>query len=77
MIIKNIIVTMNNGQKIGLKSIEEESIKDFMENLFNSNCQRTLSVWDYTNSGKLIAINSEFISTITFDVEENEKNDIK
>lgn len=77
MIIKNIIVTMNNGQKIGLKSIEVESIKDFIENLIDSKCQRTISVWEYTNSGKQIAINSESISTVTFDVEENEKNDIK
>ena len=77
MVIKNIIVTMNNGQKIGLKSIEVESIKDFIENLIDSKCQRTISVWEYTNSGKQIAINSESISTVTFDVEENEKNDIK
>lgn len=77
MIIKNIIVTMNNGQKIGLKSIEVESIKDFIENLIDSKCQRTISVWEYTNSGKQIAINSESISTVIFDVEENEKNDIK
>lgn len=77
MVIKNIIVTMNNGQKIGLKSLEVESVKDFMGNLLVSNCQRTISVWEYTNSGKQIAINSEFISTITFDIEKNEENDIK
>ena len=77
MVNKNIIDKKNKSKKIGLKSIEVESIKDFIENLIDSKCQRTISVWEYTNSGKQIAINSESISTVTFDVEENEKNDIK
>ena len=70
MLFKNIVVVMNNGEKILLGSIEDDSEKSFISRFFNNTFpDATKSCWNFSYSDKVV-INSKFISTINYDIEE-------
>lgn len=71
MILQNVIITMNNGERIGLKDIEVPSPAYFLKIITDN---KIIKEFEYVEPDKRIVINPKFISTITYKIIENTEN---